>query len=145
MTQRRIITLTCLTGAERIDTDPFAVDSAGQQLMCRTWAQRRKLTVDEQLILSSAPSDARILWEHDDDRPLLFLTPSRRILEIALHDPAEFAQRCAAHGAVVAYADLPEPSYTRDMKGILHRELTLPTQGSPTLWPTGSAYPAART
>lgn len=143
MTQRRIITLTCLTGAERIDTDPFAVDSAGQQLMCHAWARRHELAVHEQLILSGAASDARILWEHDDDRPLLFLTPSRRILSIALSDPEEFTRRCTAHGAVVEFADLPEPDYTREMKGILHQELTLPTQGSPTLWPAGSAYPAA--
>jgi hypothetical protein len=142
MTQRRIITLTCLTGAERIDTDPFAVDSTGQQLMCDAWARQRNLVVHEQLILSGAASGVRILWEHDD-RPLLFLTPSRRILNIVLSDPEKFTRRCAAHGAVVAYADLPEPSYTRDMKGILHRELTLPTQGSPTLWPAGSVYPAA--
>lgn len=127
-------------GLDQIEADPWAVDADGQYLMCRAWAARQGSSVGDRLIMSGASSDQRLLWE---EAPLGFVTPSRRILDIALKDSAEFLTLCQTRGTVVFFVGWPEPEYTRDRRAVLYRSLSLPTQGAPnTAWPEGLPAPA---
>ncbi|UGY91564.1 hypothetical protein [Streptomyces gobiensis] len=142
MPEYRTVALTSLVASEQLDADPWIVDEAGQMLMCRTWAREHGgHEVNEQISTAKCGSGEAMLWGREDDpRPLMFITPSQRVLDIVMADPAEFAEWCGVRGAVLRFADMPEPVYTREMRATLYRQLQLPTEGAPTLWRGDDLY-----
>ena len=125
----RVTAIASLTPLERLDDDPFLVDSRSQHAMCARWAAEQGYVVTRELLVSGLRPDHDALW--DDVRPGqdLFVAPSHRVLRSALSSVEEFTAECARRGVRVETVGHEEPSYDARMKACVHRRLSMPTAG----------------
>lgn len=128
-------TLTPQVPLTELESDPWAVDTEGQSLMCRMWARERGIAIDDHVTCTNAPSDQPMVWGTPQGEPLRFLVASRRILARVMADPDDFLALCWRRGARVEFVDMREPAYSAGKKKALHRAHSLPTHGAPLkLW-----------
>ncbi|WP_395571312.1 hypothetical protein [Streptomyces sp. BK79] len=125
----RVTAIASLTPLERLDDDPFLVDSRSQHAMCARWAAEHGYVVARELLVSGLRTDHDALWEGVRAGRDLFVAPSRRVLESALSSVEEFTEECARRGVRVETAGHAEPSYDARMKACVHRRLSMPTAG----------------
>ncbi|MFG3102338.1 hypothetical protein ACGFZL_17690 [Streptomyces sp. NPDC048182] len=129
MGQVRVTAIASLTPLERLDDDPFLVDSRSQHAMCARWAADRGYVVARELLVSGLRADHEALWEGVRPGRDLFVAPSHRVLESALASVAAFNEECARRGVRVETAGHAEPAYDARMKACVHRRLSMPTAG----------------
>ncbi|MBO1331081.1 hypothetical protein [Streptomyces sp. VRA16 Mangrove soil] len=126
----RVTAIAGLTPLERLDADPFLVDSRGQYAMCARWAADRGYVVTRQLLVHALRPDHDVLWA-DVDAGLvdLFVAPSDRVLRVALSSVDAFTAECARRGVRLETVGSAEPTYDAEMKARVHRRLSMPTAG----------------
>ncbi|MEU6313980.1 hypothetical protein [Streptomyces sp. NPDC047014] len=130
MEELRVAAIASLAPLEDLDTDPFAVDTRGQQALCARWAADRGYVVTQQLLVYGMRPDHCGFWyEIDAGRVDLFVAANRRVLSRALSCVEEFAAECARRGVRLETAGEDEPRYTSAMKAEVHRRLSMPTAG----------------
>ncbi|RII12388.1 hypothetical protein DSC45_26345 [Streptomyces sp. YIM 130001] len=130
MTQLRVAAIAGLTPLEKLDEEPFLVDSRAQHAQCASWAEKRGYVITAELLTHALPFDHRSLWKDADaGRVDLFVAPSRRVLDRALDSPDAFAAECARRGLRLETTGLDEPEYDATAKARLHRRLSMPTAG----------------
>ncbi|MEZ7005996.1 hypothetical protein [Streptomyces sp. AD55] len=129
MSPLRVTAIATLTPLERLEDDPFLVDSRSQHAMCARWAAERGLAVARELLVCSLRIDHDALWDGVRPGRDLFVAPSLRVLECALSSAAEFTAECARRGVRVETVGHAEPAYDARMKACVHRRLSMPTAG----------------
>ncbi|MBQ0825632.1 hypothetical protein [Streptomyces tagetis] len=125
----RVTAIASLTPLERLEDDPFLVDSRSQHAMCARWAAERGLVIARELLVCSLRSDHDALWDGVRPGHDLFVAPSLRVLECALSSVEEFTAECARRGVRVETVGHAEPAYDARMKACVHRRLSMPTAG----------------
>jgi hypothetical protein len=127
----RFTAITCQTRLdETLDTDPFLVDSRAQVELCQQWAAAHGHVVWGHTVTVGCEAEHQAWWQHlEEPNRVGFVTPNRRVFEVAVKDPETFAAECERRGMQLAFADLPEPQYTAQMKANVHRRLSMPTAG----------------
>lgn len=126
----RVTAIASLTPLERLDDDPFLVDSRSQHAMCALWAAERGYVVTRELLVRGVRADHMALWDGVDDGLVdVFVAPSHRVLESALASVEEFTAECTRRGVRVETVGGAEPSYDARMKACVHRRLSMPTAG----------------
>ncbi|OEJ41794.1 hypothetical protein AR457_06665 [Streptomyces agglomeratus] len=126
----RVAVITSLTPLEELDSDPFLVDTRGQQAMCARWAADKGYAVTRQLLCYGMRPDHRALWADVDAGAVdLFLAANERVLARALTSVREFSAECERRGVRLETAGLDEPAYSAAAKAAVHRRLSMPTAG----------------
>ncbi|RFU85805.1 hypothetical protein DY218_15490 [Streptomyces triticagri] len=130
MAKVRVAAIASLTPLERLDEEPFLVDSRAQHAQCARWAEKRGYVITAELLTHGLRFDHCSLWEDAEaGRVDLFVAPSRRVLECALDSADAFAAECARRGLRLETTGLDEPGYDATAKARLHRRLSMPTAG----------------
>ncbi|MFF2012103.1 hypothetical protein ACFVWY_23880 [Streptomyces sp. NPDC058195] len=130
MTDVRVAAIASLTPLEELDSDPFLVDTRGQQDMCARWAADKGYVVTRQLRLYGLRPDHHALWTDVESGEIeLFVAASDRVLARAVTSVPEFAAECERRGVGLEIAGLDEPRYTPRTKAYVHRRLSMPTAG----------------
>lgn len=130
MAEVRVAAIASLTPLEELDSDPFLVDTRGQQAMCAGWAADKGYVVTRQLRLYGLRPDHHALWADVDSGEVeLFVAANGRVLARALTSVPEFAAECERRGVRLELAGLDEPPYTARAKASVHRRLSMPTAG----------------
>ncbi|OON81760.1 hypothetical protein [Streptomyces tsukubensis] len=119
-----------LTPLERLDADPFLVDTRTQYAVCHRWAARRGYRVTSELLVNGARPDHRGLWaDVEEGNADLFVVAGRRALECAVSSAEGFIAECERRGVRVETAQFQEPAYDAATKARIHRRLSMPTAG----------------
>ena len=121
MGRMRVIAINLFAPTSEVYDDPFLVDTRSQMAACKAWAEQQGLTVGMQSIVSGLETRLFGNWLDAD----ILLAPSMRILERAVASVPDLLDACAAARVKVAFADLPEPVYTRDMIADVYRHHSL--------------------
>ncbi|GAA3293088.1 hypothetical protein GCM10020295_14030 [Streptomyces cinereospinus] len=95
----------------------------------RAVGAERGYVVARQLLVCGLRPDHCALWDGVRAGHDVFVAPSRRVLENALSDVAEFTAECARRGVRVETVGRAGPSYDAQTKARVHRRLSMPRDG----------------
>lgn len=121
MGSMRVVAINLFAPTSEVYDDPYLVDTRSQMAACRAWAEDQGLVVGMQSIVSGLESRLFGSWLDAD----ILLAPSMRVLERAVASVPDLMAACATAGVKVAFADRPEPVYTRDMIADVYRHHSL--------------------
>ena len=116
----------CMTPLALLHDDPFMVDTRMQNTVCEQWAAANGAAIVVQWVTNTLQTRmvGGMLPGID-----VAVAPSRRVLERAVADAGAFTAFLAEAGVDLLIADLPEPEYTAEMIGNVHRRHSMPTSG----------------
>jgi hypothetical protein len=126
----RVAAISGLTPLDRLERDPFLVDTHGQYALCERWAADRGHVITRQLIVNGLRPDHSGLWADVAEGGIdLFVAANERVLACAVSSVPDFAAECAVRGIGLETTGLDEPGYDAAMKADVHRRLVLPRTG----------------